>query len=163
MSFEPFFDYEAISQEMAEDLSETLRQLREAQEDLLSAQDAEGQVACAKRVVEVQNEIMFIHREINRHIYTVPAMVHVAGEPKLEFERGRPVYVQRCERCGSDLCHSYNHESSEDFDNEHFAVGERIGKAEVEGAETMYFIGERDLREHELQCVSFKEIFGIDS
>lgn len=156
MSFEPFFDYEDISHEMASDLKDALGQLRQAQDDLLSAQDAESEVACAKSVIEAQNEIRLIHSAINREIYTVPAMVHVAGKPKLEFERGRPVYVQRCERCGSDLCHSHQEE------DDHFEVGQQVGKAQVQDAETMYFIGERELEDHELQCVSFKEIFGID-
>lgn len=161
MSFEPFFDYEAITEEIAQDLKDALEQLREAQEDLLSAQDAEGMVSCAKDVVEAQNEIMFIHREINHHIYTVPAMVHVAGEPKLEFEEGAPMYVQRCERCGSDLSRSMQ----ESY--EHFTVGEQVGKSHMDRDktkyETMYLVGDRDLYEHELECVSFKEIFGIDS
>lgn len=156
MSFEPFFDYEALSHEMASDLRDALGQLRQAQDDLLSAQDAEGQVAHARLVVEAQNEIRLIHSAINREIYRVPAMVHVAGKPKLEFERGRPVYVQRCERCGSDLCHSYKE------DDEHFEVGDLIAKAEVQEGQAMYSIGERKLEDHELRCVSFKEIFGID-
>lgn len=161
MSFEPFFNYEAISDEMAEDMRDALSQLREAQEDLLSADDAEGRVSSAQRVVEAQNEIMFIHREVNRHIYTVPAMVHVAGKPKLEFENGRPVYVQRCDRCASDLSRSI-----QEGDDDHFGVGEKVAKAQMDRDEklyeTMYLVGDRELHEHELQCVSFKEIFGID-
>lgn len=157
MSFEPFFDYEAISEEMADDLKDALVQLRQAQEDLLSAQDAEGLVACARDVVEAQNEIMYVHREINRHIYTVPAMVHVAGKAKLEFSHGRPLYVQRCDRCGSELCRS------RDEDETNFTEGELVGKAQMgDDSEAMYLVGERELKEHELQCVSFKEIFGID-
>lgn len=157
MSFEPFFDYEALSEEMAEDLRDALRQLRQAQEDLLSASDAEGLVSCARDVVEAQNEIMSVHREINHHIYTVPAMVHVAGKAKLEFSEGRPLYVQRCDRCGSELCRSRSEEE------QNFTEGELVGKAQMEDGQAMYLVGNRDLEDHELRCVSFKEIFGIDN
>ena len=154
MSFEPFFNYEQISEEMAHELRDALKQLRDAQEDLLSAEDAEGVVTCARSVVEAQNEIMITHKAINRYIYTFPAMVHVAGEPKLEFDDGRPVYVQRCERCASELCRSDRE------DDEYFGKGESVGKADLGEANATYLLGERERYDHEFECVSFKEIFG---
>lgn len=169
MSFKPFHDYDQLDAEQAADLKEALARYRKAQDDLLAAHTADRQIICAQRVLEANQDAVAVIDEINKDIYTVPALVHTAGEIELEEsdELGMSVYVQRCERCGSVL-----HASSSD-DRGFFDEGDRIAKKAskklnrranrrammIPDLNQMYFVGDRDLQKYELECVSLKNIF----
>lgn len=163
-SFEPFFDYAQIDAEMAQDLKEVYTDLRAAQDRLIKSTAENEILEAAKTLLECQNEISIIARSINEEIFTVPAMVHVAGEVLMEDnpEDGYDdfLYVQRCERCGSNLHFC-------DFEMEpYFDVGEKVAKVVVSrspsgrSGESLYRIGDRDLEPYEFECVSLKNIFG---
>jgi hypothetical protein len=165
MSFEPFFDYDQINDEMAADIREAYVELRAAQDTLISSTDSQEILAAAKSLLEWQNEISIIARSINEEIFTLPAMVHVAGdvsaEEDVDFDNDdvSMIYVQRCERCGSNL-----HFADSEMDP-YFEVGEQVGKIVMNQSmtkrigETLYRIGDRDLEPHEFECVSLKNIF----
>lgn len=171
MSFKPFHDYDQLDAEQAEALKEALARYRKAQDDLLAAHTADRQITCAQRLLEANQDAIVVIEEINKDIYTVPALVHTAGEVELEQheEFGMMLYMQRCERCGSVL-----HASSSE-DRGFFEEGDRIAKrAEkklsrkpsrrammmIPDLNQMYFVGDRDLEKHELECVPLKSIFG---
>lgn len=160
MSFDPFFDYEKIDEDMALDLRDVLIDLREAQEDLLASNSAKEQIALAKKVMEYSNEIRILTRDINEQILTVPALVHIAGETVEEMDDGEIIYVQRCERCGSELS------VSDMEDDEFFTAGTKVGKVisddnaiGMRSSIIMYRIGDRKLDKCEYECLSFDQIF----
>ena len=151
MSFKPFFDYELVTKEMAGALRDSLKNLRKLEDDLIVAHTAERQIVCAKRLLEAKDEIGLISKEI-----------HQAGEVKLEQDDdGSFNYVQRCSRCGSELT------ISDEEHGESFEEGDIIAKtSSMNGfnrrrpTRHMYFVGGRDLKKHELECVSLESIFG---
>jgi hypothetical protein len=155
--FEPFFDYDSLSEEMAADLKLVLSEYKQAQEDLLGAGGVIQQVNCAKRVVEAQNALMTTARAINDVIYTVPVIVHKAGRIRketIDLEDGEKAYVQRCSKCASEL-----HIAS-DRDLDAWQIGSAVAKtSKGSPMPTMYLIEDRELLAHEYECVSFKNIF----
>lgn len=160
MSFEPFFDYGRIDDEMAKDIRDVLIDLRDAQDDLVDAETEKERVEAARRVMDYGNEIRILTREINEDILAIPALVHVAGETVEEDENGDVIYVQRCERCGSELS------ISDIEDDEFFDAGTKVGKVISDGNSVgmassmiMYQIGNRKLDKHEYECLSFAQIF----
>lgn len=159
--FEPFFDYEEINEEMSSDLKKSLEVFRKAQDDLVAAKTPDRGIVCARRLLEAQNKLSLIARAINETIYTVPVMVHEAGKVKTETESdGTSFRVQRCDRCGSELIAADDDDSGDFFD-----VGNQIAKSSVskkinpKNRREMYYIGDRDLRKHEFECISLKNIF----
>lgn len=173
MGFEPFHDYDQISEEQAAELREALADYRKATDDLLVAHIGSRQVVCAKRVLESHLKVSKVVKSVNEEIYTEPAMVHVAGEIEYEHydEFGVTLNVQRCERCGSVLM-----ASPRDDTNAFFDEGDKIAKKNskrymgrsskymrradlIPDMSQMYFVGHRDLEKHELECVSLRSIF----
>lgn len=184
MSFEPFHDYDQINPEQAHSLKEALAKYRKATDDLLTAHTADREVVCAKRVLEAHEEINEVMKGLNKDTYTVPAMIHTAGEVQEEIieELGDlTLHVQRCERCGSVLKVSH-YDSGDNF----LDIGDRVAKkssrrrrlparggarmnermaARMEllpDIDQMYFVGDRELEDYELECVSLKNIFEED-
>ena len=162
MSFKPFFDYELVTKEMAGALRDSLKKLRKLEDDLIVAHTAERQIVCTKRLLKAKDEIGLISKDIHQEVHTIPAMIHQAGEVKLEQDDdGSFNYVQRCSRCGSELT------ISDEEHGESFEEGDIIAKtSSMNGfnrrspTRHMYFVGGRDLKKHELECVSLESIFG---
>lgn len=169
MGFEPFHDYEQLDEEQAAEIREALAEYRKASDDLLEAEAADQQVVYAKRLLKTHQNTSKVIAGVNREIYTIPAMVHTAGEVEYEEHEvlDMMIHIQRCERCGSVL-HASPRESGG-----FFTPGDKIGKKSTKKLpkrssyprgmmptfDQMYYVGERDLEKHELECVSLKSIF----
>jgi hypothetical protein len=155
--FEPFFDYDSLSEEMAVELKSALSEYKKAQQDLLEAEEVIQQVNCAKRVIEAQNALMLTARTINEEIYKVPVIVHKAGrirKERTDYGEGEKAYVQRCKRCASEL------HIADDEDLEAWQIGSTVAKTSKGSPRpAMYLIEDRELLAHEYECVSFKNIF----
>lgn len=163
-NFEPFFNYDKLTQEMADDLHRAMVKHRLASDTFIRlATPTKG-----KDVLESSYEVEMVIDEIRQAIWTIPVMVHLAGERKAETcldcgdEEG---VVQRCKRCGSVL-HAWN---------EHLAVLTPDGPRELEedevrwwdvdaivakgtssgGSMLMYRIDpSRELERYEMECIS---------
>jgi len=99
-NFEPYIDWEDISDEMTSDFREKFLEYKKAQEMFTAHSSNEN----AARFLRIQFELSRLSAAIAQTLYTVPMMVHVAG-PKVsgKDDDGEEQIVQRCKRCGSIL------------------------------------------------------------
>jgi len=170
MNFEPFFDFEAVTPEMAMRLHATLHAHRAAVEAFL--EDQQPEVGKAALVLEAANECNQLLNDIMEALHTTPVMVHVAGPQREETNPGDPdMYgvLQRCTRCGSVLNFWTEHVAM--MDPEHgprmmeiddvpwWSEGTRVAKAIGPVGMGMYSIPEdQDLAKHELPCVDLRSL-----
>jgi hypothetical protein len=169
-SFEPFFNYEKLTPKMAKDLRDAVVRHRLATDSLIrSPVNIKQSVAAIEAAYDVESVI----DTIRSAIWTVPVMVHLAGEKQFETcehcEYAEQV-IQRCKRCGSTLHLWHEHlgvltpdgprELGPD-DVPWWDENEIVAKAHFGSAMTMYSIDpSRLLEKHEMECVSLVDLEG---
>jgi hypothetical protein len=167
-SFEPFFDYEKITQEMADSLRDAVVRHRLATDSLIRSP---ANIQRSTEVIESAYEIEGVIDAIRSAIWTIPVMVHLAGVKESEMcehcEYAEYV-IQRCKRCGSTL-HLW-HENlgvlTPDGPRElgpddvpWWDENEIVAKAQHGPTMTMYRIDpSRLLEKHEMECVSLADL-----
>ena len=176
-NFDPFLDWEAIDEEIASDINKHVKRHRRLMEQFaLMKRGDPGFVEAARELMQQQHKTTTLMGQVMHHIYTVPAMVHIAGERKWEdnlddnTEQG---LIQRCARCGSPL--GFFSEGMMVIDEDSgqprplveedvpwFTVGETIGKIDRDEGMTMYAIEGRELFKHERECVALNDLMGLE-
>ena len=169
-NFNPFYDYEDLTDEMVEDLHDDLWNLEEAKREFIASPSKDTAAEYMKSLSQIDGTC----RAIGETIYKVPAMIHVAGPTKHEVNPDNPeeeATIQRCARCGSVL--HWWHEGmigptpdgvgiigEDDF--QWWEEGQTIGKIEGPGPihMSMYSVeDDHELQSHERECV---DISGLE-
>jgi len=171
--FEPYLDWEKITDEMTDDLHEGLSFFHEAQDRFLENKTSKN----AADMLRSHYEMSSIASDVKEAIYTQPMMVHIAGEVKVEENPENPldeVTIQRCKRCGSVL-QIYKEglaqitESGPEPVTEDEVLwwddGDVVAKTSDSTSIHMYQIeGQgkpaRKLEKHEMECVSLEDLVG---
>lgn len=158
-SFEPYFDWDGINDEMAEDLHRALSSQLETRANFLR----EPTRANAGRFLKATRKLSQIGQAIESTIWTLPVIVHEAGEKKIETdEEDDEVVMQRCRRCGSILQVWHEHialmtpsgpQRIAEEDIPWWNPGAIIAKSDSDnGMMSMYEIEGRELDKHEKIC-----------
>jgi len=166
--FEPFFDYDKLTQEMTEVLHHAATRFNLARDTFI--RNPPNTRLCID-LLRAERAFDRTIDEVSRELWTLPVMVHVAGQRETEVcedcGEGERI-IQRCKRCGSTL-HLWH---------EHLMVLTPEGPAELEEDDipwweedtlvakgtdgprmTMYSIHpDRRLEKHEMECVSLVDI-----
>jgi hypothetical protein len=153
---EPYFDYDAVTQEMADDLHAKLRAFGEAQR-LFSEN---GCVENARTLMRTRFELAGCEDEIRTIIWTEPVTVHVAGpreEEEDDHEEGHEgvLYTQRCARCKTVLSRWCEHMPVPFEAMPWWPEGAVVGKFSYGPMVRVELIGDRDLEKHEVMCPDF--------
>ena len=167
MSFEPFYDYESITEEMIEDLHKVVVGYKVAARRFEAMRSKREAISVLKTQLEVQEA----YNAIMSALWTVPAMIHVAGAPRTETHprTGTEAVAQRCQRCGSmlQLWHEnlivMGEEGPTEVEQENVSwwdEGQIVAKAIQPGGMHMYQIDDRELHHYEHECVDIKGIVG---
>lgn len=176
MNFEPFIDFESVSEEMAEDAHAMLSRYRKAVDAFVAG--SPNDVAACAEVLESAHEMDKVFRASYNHLYTMPVMVHVAGEKRVEQnpdDSSQEAIFQRCARCGSVL--SFFHEEMgildpetgtarrmEEGDIPWWEEGTIVAKSNSEHGIGMYEIAaDQELEKHERMCVALNDLVGDES
>ena len=169
-SFEPYPDFEKITQEDADELHQLFRDYRQ-KSDRLEQEARVEYVADFLQSFHAMN--VRIEETVNR-IWTVPYMVHVAGDKKTEQNPDDPTeegIFQRCSRCGSTLnfwreglmflTPDGPKEMAEE-DVPWWTPGERIAKRDggPQGYGMYRIDADHELEKHEIMCVSLESLVG---
>jgi ribosomal protein S27AE len=168
MNFEPFFDYESVDERMASDLHSVITDYRKCCQRF----ESNGSVVNAVAVMKAQDELQHVYEAIKHSIFTVPALVHVAGPKKVEThpESGNEATVQRCSRCGSVIQLWHEHmiamtgEGPRELDEDEvpwWKVGDVVAKCNHPAGMNLYEIENRPLKRHERECVDMSMIENI--
>lgn len=166
MNFEPFFDYDAVPVELANELMEAVVRRRKAENNLTTTRAPRA----AGELMKAIRDLNAIGEKIYQQIFTVPVMVHIAGERQWEEEEDNAPagYCQRCSRCGSIL--NFWHENlvqmtpygpqRVDVENAGWHdVGVIVAKGEVGMQYKLYEIPkDQPLKKHERECLAMPEI-----
>ena len=167
MNFEPFFDYDGITDEMIDDLHQVFVAYKKAS-DRFTAMKSRRE---AIRVLETQTAVRETYDAVMAALWTVPAMVHIAGPKRQEThpEHHSEATLQRCQRCGSILQLWHDHmlcmtehgpEQVTEENVEWWAEGDMVGKSNYETGMNLYEIDDRELHSWEHPCVDIKGIVG---
>jgi hypothetical protein len=176
LNFDPFIDYELLDQASANELHLAAKEHRDAVDDFVS--DEHASIQKAKLVLQKVDAIDKTATKVLTDLWTVPVMVHVAGEKKTEQNPDNPeheVDIQRCQRCASIL--NFWHEDMAvelpdgfdgfgvdlDAQEDHhwWKPGDVVGKVGDESHIGVYSIDpKRELQKHERECVSLSELVG---
>lgn len=162
MNFDPFPDWEKITEEHARHLHEAMREQNDARQLFFERPSPEN----AGRVIEAITRTSSYADFIIAEVWTVPVMVHVAGAKQEETnpaDENQEGILQRCVRCKSVL-HFWTHgmvaitsagpKLFEPDDIDWWQEGDLVAKATSEDGSTMYLIEEgRELQKHEYECV----------
>ena len=172
-SFEPYVDWDGLTEEMSADFHEIYVSYREAAQKFLKSGVREDAV----ELLRLQADLGGLNEAITRTLIVIPAMVHVAApvksEPCEDHDDHDDHTVQRCSRCGSVL----------QFWREGLAIltpggphvipeeeikwwpeGATIAKAtDDDGPSTMYQIEDRALERYEMLCVDLASQFPSSS
>lgn len=171
-NFDPFLDYDAVSDEMAEDLYEGLSAYESAKAHLLASPvGSKERVKWARKVLEAQKETADTAGAIYETIYTIPMIVHEAGERKIETDDdGNEFTVQRCKRCASVL-QSWAGTGEMTMFGQQIDVedlpwwedGDVVAKSgDSDYRLDLYLIEDRPLEKYEYKCVALNELVGGD-
>ena len=164
-NFEPFIDWDDISDEMVADLAEAFERFRSSQE----AFSKEKTKANAVEMLESQMAVSDVATAITHTLHTIPVMVHVAGPKVSAEEDDQEAITQRCTRCGSILqkwmsgYHAITPGGplplTED-DLPWWDEGDIVAKSGDEhDSMTMYEVDpKRELEKHERQCYSLDSL-----
>lgn len=175
VNFEPYYDFESVSDEMAEDLFKSLQEY-EKQKNLMLASLPENRAEIAQALLKAQQEINSVSNAVFDTIYTVPAMIHEAGPKVTEYIDGNEIHTQRCARCGSILQRwdprvtqnmSFSDEDGNELDFEEaipwWNEGDLVGKATGDFMAQLYLVEDRELDSHEKPCLDMSGLFeGLD-
>jgi hypothetical protein len=170
--FEPFFDYDKFSPEMASDLYRAMIGFNHARDAFLRQPPSPRLGA---EVIRTSREMDRTLDVICQSLWTLPVMVHVAGERQTEVcedcGNGERI-VQRCKRCGSTLHLWHEHlfvltpqgpAELEEEDIPWWDEDSLVAKGTDGGRMTMYRIDpDRTLEKHEMECVSLVDIGDYD-
>jgi len=173
-NFDPFIDWEAIDDEIAADLNKAVKNYRRAQLGFAKMKRGDEDFAKAAQVfLKSQLHLTRLANSVINHIYTVPVMVHIAGERKTEVnpdDESSEGILQRCARCGSIL-HLFRDglmvldpetgpREMQEEDLPWFDPGALVAKAETETGVQMYVLDDKhELKKHERECVALNELF----
>lgn len=163
--FDPFLDWDAVEDEMVNDLHSALLDYEKAKHVFMFNKTRERAV----KLLQAQLKIGQISSAIHSTIATMPVMVHVAG-PRIEEidEEGHDTMIQRCKRCGSML--QFWHEGMgvmtpagpaglQPEDVPWWGDGQTVAKGTTQNAMAMYEIDEgRPLAKHERPCPALDEL-----
>jgi len=166
-TFDPFYDFDAITDEMILDLHKAVVGYKQSARRFEAMRSKREAISVLKTQLEVQET----YDAIMRAIWTIPAMVHIAGQKRSEThpKSGAEATVQRCQRCGSmlQLWHDgmivMDDEGPTEVDEEAVSwwnEGEIVAKATHAGGMHMYEIGDRELHHYEHECVDIKGVLG---
>lgn len=169
-NFDPFIDWEGITPEMVDDIHATLKEFRAAQESFLRTASSEDAAAMLRNQWDLTRTI----EAITQTLYTIPVMVHVAGEKKIEEdEQWGEITRQRCVKCGSVLGEWMERmmiltpvgpKQVEEEDLPWWTPGQRVAKAGTQGEDDqsmrLYLVEDRELDKHEMPCVDLQDLFG---
>lgn len=161
-SFDPYYDWSKVTDDHADDLKEFIQLLDDAKQDVLEHGDNEA----AGEFLRVNAAMKDFYEEVLDEIFTVPVMVHVAGEKKIENHADEPdieVTVQRCQRCASPLqmwhegMMGMTAEGLKRFEENEVPWWDEdkiIAKATSPTGIGMYEVeSDRELEDHERECV----------
>lgn len=167
MGFDPYFDWAGITPELTAGFLKALTSHNEFRKKFEGDPTPENLGAYLK----VYDELQTVHDNIMRGIYTVPAMVHVAGARKRETHPDDPMQeamLQRCARCGSVLHVWHEHaivfgpEGPQEIQEEDvpwWDEGQKVAKASQPGQLEIYEVEpDRELEKHERMCVSLSDL-----
>lgn len=171
MTFEPYVDFDAVTQEMADAVRDSILGYKTAMDALAAAPEATPQLAAA--MLRASEQASDIVREIINTLFVTPVMVHVAGERREETNPDDPeesAVVQRCSRCGSIL-HMWSERMGvvdpetgprhlEVEEIPWWDVGTRVAKATFTTGSPvgMYPISDRSLKDHEHVCADLSSL-----
>jgi hypothetical protein len=176
LNFDPFIDYELLDQASANELHLAAKEHRDAVDDFVA--DEHASVHKAKTVLQKVDQVDKTATKILTDLWTVPVMVHLAGEKKTEDNPDKPeqeVEVQRCQRCASilnfwhedmaqelpDGFDGFDVDNDAEVDHHWWEPGDVIGKVGDESHIGVYSIDpKRELEKHERECVSLSELVG---
>ena len=161
-NFEPFIDWDGLDEEMSNDLWSALREFELAKVTFLKERRPEN----AARLMIAQEKISEINDAIRNTLFTLPMMVHCAGEKIVgNDDDGREEIIQRCTRCGSTLQQWKDGwgtmvdgevKKLEADDLIWWEPGKQIAKATNDTTTSLYEIPlDRPLEKHELMCPDF--------
>jgi hypothetical protein len=177
-NFEPYIDWDDLSDEMADDLSSRLTRFRKVSDLFIKESNRKRRRrpekirAHAAEMLRLQYELSALYQAIVQTLVTVPMMVHVAGEKKTEQCESidHDHIVQRCTRCGSML-QSWHANTTvmtplgpQEIDEEDvtwWTPGSTVAKSGDTGGPPMlhmYEIEDRELEKHEMVCVDLAEM-----
>lgn len=169
MNFDPFYDYDSIASEMVDDLHKAVVDNTASVKLFAREKTRENAIS----VLKAQRQIQIVYDNVMQTLWTVPAMIHLAGEKKIEVHPETEIegVVQRCKRCGSVLQFWYEgliHMTSvgpqqvDEDDVSWWRDGDRVGKCSHEHGINLYEIDpQRSLEKHERDCVNMAGV--IDS
>jgi hypothetical protein len=177
-NFEPYIDWEELSDEMADDLFSRIVRFRRVS-DLFVKESKRKRRRRSKKIrayaaemLKLQSELSAMHQAIMQTLVTIPMMVHVAGEKKAETceSSADDHVVQRCTRCGSMLQAWHANTmvmtplGPQEIDEEDvtwWTPGSTVAKSGDTGGPPMlhmYEIEGRELEKHEMVCVDLAEM-----
>jgi hypothetical protein len=165
-NFDPFIDWDSVTQEMADDMHVKILEYKEA----IKKFEAENTISNCADVLRLQFELTTTSNSIHAALFTVPVMVHNAGEKVSDSDsEGHSVITQRCTRCGSVLqgwregMAVLTPNGIEDLVEDKISwwkPGDVVAKASDAESMTMYVIEDRDLDKHERECVDISHLEG---
>lgn len=166
-NFEPYIDWDSVSAEMSNDMHAKLTEYKAAIKDF---EEFNTPANCA-RVLKTQFELSNLSSVIHQSLFTLPVMVHIAGEKISEVDpEEHNAVVQRCTRCGSVLqswCEAFSiltplgPRHLEESDLPWWEPGQIVAKATDDDSMTMYEIEKgRKLEKHEKECVDLTGLEG---
>lgn len=169
-NFDPFLDWDKIDHAQAKKLAKTALHHRRAVDRLIEDPSPEN----AAKVLRGHHELQQVAQDIEMKIFTVPAMIHIAG-PVIEKtdDNGDDIMEQRCARCGSVI----NQWSSgmmmitaqgpmrlERDEVPWVDEGVTVGKADHGSHIGCYLLNGRvELESHEVECVDLAKAFDADA
>lgn len=149
--FEPFFDYDQLTDEMVDHFHDALTRNIEAQEAFHKEKNREN----LKAVLESHSLITGCAEAIRETIWTEPSTIHVVGpcveEPHDDHDC--LMQVQRCTRCGSVLLAWCEHMPYPKESIDWWEEGTVVSKFQAHGMMRIASVGDRRLERYEVMCV----------
>lgn len=164
-NFEPYIDWDDFSDEMLADISSAYVTFRSAQKAFDKKKTKQNAVALLRSQMEIGSLAGAIHQAL----FTVPVMVHIAGEKTTTNDEENETITQRCLRCGSvlqkwqDGYHAVTPAGPIPLTEEDMTWWEKgsiVAKAgDEDDSVTMYLIDpKRKLEKHERECYSLDSL-----
>jgi hypothetical protein len=157
--FEPYIEWEAMSAEQARAFASALNKWQEASEKLKGGPTPKR----AAKAMQAQGELQNVADEIQRDLFRVPAMVHIAGVKEEEVSEDEEDHmhdhthiVQRCKRCKSLIGFYCENQGIPEEEIPWWDEDTVVAKATNGPFMDLYSIEGRNLHSHEHECVGFE-------
>jgi Zn ribbon nucleic-acid-binding protein len=165
--FEPYIDWDGMTDEMVDEFHETLVEFRKYQDEFIANKSKKS----AANVLRLQMDISNIAAAIHQTLFTIPMMVHIAGaQDESVDDDGNKQIFQRCKRCGSVLQMWRENivamtpngiREVEPDDMKWWEEDQIVAKTSDEDSMTMYAIDkDQKLEAHEKPCPDFASELG---